>query len=231
MRIEMVRRALLLSSACLIGVTGVAFTQDFDIEEGEYLTEEAYQKLSGDEALDYCEKLAQEIDLQNDNAAAANSMMSDIEAEIADLKNQLADAKSMTNPLAGEIASLEARLRELRELPRSYTVKEGDFLIKIAGMSRIYGDGSPSAWKRLYRANRDKIDDPNLIYPGQVLLIPRGMLSSYTVMEGDSLGRIAGFHEVYGDRSQWNRIYDANRGAIGSDPNMLRPGMVLSIPR
>lgn len=229
MKIEMVRRALLLTSACLIGVTSVAFAQDFDIDEGEYLTEEAYQKLSGDEALDYCEKLAQEIDLQNDNAAAANSMMSDIEAEIADLKNQLADAQSASGPLAGEVAALEARLRELRELPRSYTVKEGDFLIKIASMGRVYGD--ESAWKRLYRANRDKINDPNLIYPGQVLLIPRGMLSSYTVLEGDTLARIAGYYEVYGDRGQWNRIYDANRGAIGSDPNVLLPGTVLSIPR
>lgn len=35
---------------------------------------------------------------------------------------------------------------------------------------RLYGDGSK--WRRIYDANRDVIDDPDLIYPGQRLKIP-----------------------------------------------------------
>lgn len=51
---------------------------------------------------------------------------------------------------------------------RSYTVVAGDSLSKIA--KREYGDAQK--WKQIYEANRDKIKDPDLIYPGQVLNIP-----------------------------------------------------------
>ena len=51
---------------------------------------------------------------------------------------------------------------------RTYTVVEGDTLSGIA--KRQYGEAS--RWKRIYDANRDVIDDPDLIYPGQNLRIP-----------------------------------------------------------
>ena len=51
---------------------------------------------------------------------------------------------------------------------RTYTVKSGDSLSKIA--KAHYGDGSQ--WKRIYEANRDKIKDPDLIHPGQEFTIP-----------------------------------------------------------
>ncbi|KKS26065.1 MAG: Peptidoglycan-binding lysin domain-containing protein, partial [Parcubacteria group bacterium GW2011_GWA2_42_11] len=34
--------------------------------------------------------------------------------------------------------------------------------------------GSGNKWRRIYNANKDKIQDPNLIYPGQELVIPPG---------------------------------------------------------
>jgi nucleoid-associated protein YgaU len=51
---------------------------------------------------------------------------------------------------------------------RSYTVKKGDTLSKIAGQE--YGDAN--AWRRIFEANRDKIENPDLIHPGQELTIP-----------------------------------------------------------
>ena len=51
---------------------------------------------------------------------------------------------------------------------RTYTVVSGDSLSKIA--KREYGDASK--WKAIFEANRDKINDPDLIHPGQVLTIP-----------------------------------------------------------
>lgn len=50
----------------------------------------------------------------------------------------------------------------------SYTVKAGDSLSAIA--KREYGDAGQ--WKRIFEANRDKIDNPDLIHPGQELTIP-----------------------------------------------------------
>jgi len=51
----------------------------------------------------------------------------------------------------------------------------------------------------------------------------------YTVEAGDTLRSIA--QQVYGDASQWPRIYDANRETIGPDPDTLNAGTRLRIPR
>ncbi len=50
----------------------------------------------------------------------------------------------------------------------TYTVKSGDSLSKIA--KHFYGDASK--WKRIYEANREKIKNPDLIYPDQEFTIP-----------------------------------------------------------
>jgi len=222
-------RRSIVGAACLVlAAFAVASAQGYDVTEGVYLTEEEYKELSSDEALAYCEKLAQEIDIQNDNAVAANRMMSDIDAAIMNLQRQLADARAGNSPLESEVAELEAKLRDLQTLPRSYTVVPDDFLIKISEMRKIYGDGT--RWKRIYRANRDKIDDPNLIYPDQIFLIPRGDPDTHVVYEGETLIRIAGYWEIYGDRSQWPRIWEANKDLI-SDPNIIQPGTTIRIPR
>ena len=49
-----------------------------------------------------------------------------------------------------------------------YTVVAGDTLRSIA--QRFYGD--ENQWPRIFEANRGQIDDPDLIFPGQVLCIP-----------------------------------------------------------
>ena len=51
---------------------------------------------------------------------------------------------------------------------RTYTVVAGDSLSKIA--KREFGDANK--WHAIYDANRDKIKDPDLIHPGQVLTLP-----------------------------------------------------------
>jgi len=50
-----------------------------------------------------------------------------------------------------------------------YTVKSGDSLSKIA--KQLYGDAQQ--WHKTHQANLDQIKDPNLIHPGQKLVIPR----------------------------------------------------------
>ena len=50
---------------------------------------------------------------------------------------------------------------------QTYTVQAGDNLSKIA--ASFYGKHD---WKRIYDANRDQLDDPDKISPGQVLKIP-----------------------------------------------------------
>jgi len=65
-------------------------------------------------------------------------------------------------------------VKKEEEAPNIYVVgtweKDRDCLWNIAKKRRIYGD--PWKWKRIYEANRDKITNPDLIYPGQKLIIP-----------------------------------------------------------
>jgi nucleoid-associated protein YgaU len=51
----------------------------------------------------------------------------------------------------------------------TYTVVKGDCLWNIA--KKYYGKGS--MYTKIYNANKDKIKNPNLIYVGQVLTIPK----------------------------------------------------------
>lgn len=51
---------------------------------------------------------------------------------------------------------------------------------------------------------------------------------TYTVVKGDCLWNIA--KRFYGSGSKYTVIYDANRGVIGGNPNLIYPGQVLTIP-
>jgi len=51
---------------------------------------------------------------------------------------------------------------------RTYTVKSGDTLSKIA--KEFYGNAGD--YMKIFEANRDKLKDPNKIQPGQELAIP-----------------------------------------------------------
>jgi len=51
---------------------------------------------------------------------------------------------------------------------QTYTVEKGDNLSAIA--KQFYGEAS--AWPLIFAANRDQLDDPDRIKPGQVLKIP-----------------------------------------------------------
>ena len=51
---------------------------------------------------------------------------------------------------------------------QTYVVKKGDSLSKIA--KHAYGNANE--WRKIFEANRDQIEDPDLIQPGQKLKIP-----------------------------------------------------------
>lgn len=51
----------------------------------------------------------------------------------------------------------------------------------------------------------------------------------YTVKSGDSLSAIA--QNFYGDASEWDKIYQANKRIIGDNPNLIQVGQTLKIPK
>lgn len=75
------------------------------------------------------------------------------------LKVKSEPAKKKTTP---------KRTTENKPKTKTYTVKSGDCLWNIA--KKYYGNGAQ--YTKIYNANKGKIKNPNLIYPGQVLTIP-----------------------------------------------------------
>ncbi|NNF04782.1 MAG: peptidoglycan-binding protein LysM [Rhodothermales bacterium] len=74
--------------------------------------------------------------------------------------------------LAGNIKGVEKvddRLTIRPPEPVFYTIESGDSLSKIA--KEQYGDAMK--WKALFEANREVIEDPDKIYPGQRIRIPQ----------------------------------------------------------
>ncbi|MDP8213986.1 MAG: LysM peptidoglycan-binding domain-containing protein [Candidatus Euphemobacter frigidus] len=56
------------------------------------------------------------------------------------------------------------------EKASTHRVVKGECLWFIAGYDHIYAN--PLQWPLIYKANKDKIKNPDLIYPGQVFIIP-----------------------------------------------------------
>lgn len=155
-----------------------------------------------------------------------------LNAVIKQLEQQLQGLQNEVTPLDEQISAIQKEIQglkdEIAKYPSEYTVQKGDYLAKIAAMRYIYNNAK--AWPRIYRANRDKIKNPNLIYPGWVLKIPHGLVTEIEVIPGDCLWKIAGFTWIYNDPLQWPRIYKANKDKI-KDPDLIYPGQILSIPR
>lgn len=117
-----------------------------------------------------------------------------------------------------------------------YIVVPGDNLSAIAARYR-------KSWQELWAINRDKVSDPNKIFPGLKLRVwadgsepnppapvappvDNSNFRYHTVENGENLSVIASRYGL----TSWSLIYEANRDIIGSDPNLIRPGQRLRIP-
>jgi len=108
-------------------------------------------------------KAKQERERAEAEAAAARA------AEEARAAARRAEAERAETRRRAERAKYE---RE-QNLPLRHTVKRGETLPQIAALPEVYGEAS--LWPLLYRANRDQIRDPRVLWPGQQLKIPRNL--------------------------------------------------------
>ncbi len=219
---------IVLAAMSLVAALSATSVLAADVSRGQFYTEEEYQKLSGDEREAYCSQLADEKAKQADMLSDYQGRLEAEQKAIADLKAKIKKVDAELNPLKSKAAALQKEIDYYNSLPTQWTVKRGESLYKISSYEEIYADGTK--WPRIYRANRDQIEDPNLIYVDQVLAIPRGLPTTHTVVADEYLAKIAGYWEIYDDWRQWTRIYEANKDKI-SDPDLIHPGQVIDIPR
>ena len=91
----------------------------------------------------------------------------------AEAKQQLWDEYGRLDPdyRAGEvvmdISAPEGDSSSSSGSGSTYTVRSGDSLSKIGSQYGV-------SWQKIFEANRDKLDDPDKIQPGQELTIPQG---------------------------------------------------------
>jgi LysM repeat protein len=101
-----------------------------------------------------------------DNAVLMVGNIKGVEKVVADdLRVLPAPAKEPVGESAGKPASAE----EPEEQYEFYEIVSGDTLGKIA--ERYYGKASQ--YMRIFEANREIIEDPDRIYPGQKIRIPK----------------------------------------------------------
>lgn len=220
--------AVALLALFLLAGCGKRVLRTPDVSKGDYYTAEEFKKLSKEQRNSYCDQLASELDNESKTAQTADQKVAEANKKAADIETELASLDAQIAELQNQIAELEAKLAAKPPEPESYTVVKGDFLYKISGYEKIYNN--PLKWPVLYRANRDKIKDPNLIYPDWVLIVPRGLPSEWVVYKGEFLYKIASYEEVYGKGREWPKIYEANKDQI-KDPDLIHPKQVLKIPR
>lgn len=130
------------------------------------------------------EKEADRIELIKSHIQRYGFLVEDMKVDVAGEKITIAgkvDSLAVKNKIlvaAGNIEGIsevddlmvvkQAEVAEPEKESRFYTVKKGDYLSKIA--KEMYGDASKHPI--IFEANKPMLKDPDLIYPGQVLIIP-----------------------------------------------------------
>jgi len=135
------------------------------------------------------------------------------------------------------IAVLPKKVVVVEETYKIYIVKDGETLGEIASREL----GSFQMWREI--ATTNNITDPSKIMPGRVLRMPSTKTAKpkkskvakaslpkgakvHRVVNGDTMSSIAG--EYYDDENKYGVIVNANPKV---DPNRLKIGTVLTIPR
>ncbi len=134
-----------------------------------------------------------------------------------------------------DIGKLSEQIDQNSNTSSTYTINPGDDLWTIS--EKVYNDGFK--WMEIAKLN--KLSNPELIQPGDKLIIPKisqevkkniasGNISisenTYTIKNGDCLWDIA--IRAYGDGYKWLEIARANNL---SNPDLIYPDNVLIIPR
>ncbi|MDH3197417.1 MAG: LysM peptidoglycan-binding domain-containing protein [Candidatus Krumholzibacteria bacterium] len=216
--------------AAMLGSTGCSRSsgRHVDVTAGEYYSEEEYEALTRKEKETYCVALGQELGQLQGQVEANRDELETTRRQIESLRNQIAPVERELLRVESDIRALSSEIAYYESLPASWTIKSGECLWIIAGYEEIYAD--PIKWPRIHRANTDKIDDPEWIYPDTVLVIPRHWPRQHRVVMDESLSIIASYWEVYGNPMNWTRLFEANKDEV-FDPDLILPEQVLQIPR
>ena len=227
---RMVWRLIALCAVTAVFITGCSRTtgRSVDVSAGEYYSQEEWEELSRKEKENYSAALSAELSALQGDVDAKQEELETTRKQIESLRNQIGPIERELLRIDSDIRSLTSQIAELEALPKEWNIQSGECLWIISGYDDIYSD--PVKWPRIFRANMDKIEDPEWIYPDTVLVIPREWPRQHRVQLEESLSLISSYWEVYGNPMEWTRIYEANKNQI-RDPDRIEIDQVLIIPR
>jgi nucleoid-associated protein YgaU len=156
---------------------------DSELASGETATADSYYNLAVGKAEILDKLYRNELNRRKEAARLELAMKRQAEAELELQKQREREKAEEQAREAARAKRLEAERAEARRradrsrpdkepLPVSrHTVKRGETFPQIAAQPEVYGDAS--LWPLIYKANRDQISNPAVLWPGQVLRIPR----------------------------------------------------------
>ena len=131
-------------------------------------------KIFGDE-----DEAAKELEehIEKDNPGINNLEIS-VDDGVATIKGDTDDPSALEKAILmvgnvfgiSEVHADEVTAPEQTIEVEYYEIKKGDSLWKIA--KNLYGNGND--YHKIFEENREVIKDPDLIFPGQMIRIPRG---------------------------------------------------------
>jgi FtsZ-binding cell division protein ZapB len=111
--------------------------------------------------------------MSDENIGARRGELDSLEMQLNGMRRE---KLALLPEFYNKIIDIARQINEIRGRAKTstYTVgtwaKDRDCLWNIAGKEQIYND--PFMWPKIWQANTDKIRNPDIIFPGQVLNIP-----------------------------------------------------------
>lgn len=221
------------------------------VSEVNYLSEAEYKKLKKAERVDYWQRLENDMEGYQQRKSNADARIESATARIAELRQQIAAVEE-------EHAATYSQILNYLGVDKNDAAKWSNIESKIAYFNKQINDFNSlsdtelwNAKKQIYALRQEWNDYRNDNYSkipdfqDDIMMIenrltrleaeleskrPKYFEDSYTVLKGETLSKISGYHFIYNDPSKWGIIYRANRDQI-KDPNIINPDQILKIPR
>lgn len=132
------------------------------------------KKLFGDNDADAADKIKTHIEVDN---PGIQNLSVELDDGVVKLSGDVSDSTALEKVvlLAGNVEGVsEVQLDNVLGAKPSndveyYEIRKGDSLWKVA--EKVYGNGAK--YTEIFNANKEVIKDPDLIYPGQKIRIPK----------------------------------------------------------
>ncbi len=182
------------STGYLMGGSAIYGIQEKIVEDDSPLTELKMLRKKYFREVKRRESMEEESKMIKRKSAELDLILRKKDSVIEELKRKLINAEFKYVALEQKLTDLKIailRKKIIREssYPVTYEVKINDSLWKIAGRKNIYNDSYK--WMEIYYANKNKILDPDYIYPGMFLSVPRpGMENEDWTIKGLDLDSV-----------------------------------------